>query len=186
MVPKKLEKLLLLNICIILVLIIMNIGLFLRMNQIQGQFTQLFQPVESHQALGVGSQAPNFRGTDTTGNEISLGDFQGQSLLVVFSRISCPYCQQMYPNLVQFHQLHPEVSIVMFSKESAEKRNPELVKDQRFDFPVLSWVDDVIDSYKVPGTPFFYSIDNTGQIVSNGNAVTLEQIEKLASSTTRK
>ena len=54
--------------------------------------------------------------------------------------------------------------------------------NKSFAFPVLSasgWDDPVMLEYAVPGTPFFYVIDEAGLIANADFATTLEQMEAL-------
>jgi len=55
-------------------------------------------PVE----LLVGTQAPNFHLSDEKGATLSLADFAGSPILLVFTSHECRYCQEMYPALKQF------------------------------------------------------------------------------------
>lgn len=55
-----------------------------------------------------------------------------------------------------------------------------MVEVYGFSFPVVIWEDAVADYYQVPGTPFFYVIDNKGVIVNRGFGKSLEQLEALA------
>ena len=47
-------------------------------------------------------------------------------------------------------------------------------------FPVLEGSGEVLASYRVPGTPFFYLIGEDGIIANAGFASTTEQLEALA------
>jgi len=67
----------------------------------------------------------------------------------------------------------------MISRGTTDE-NRQLVEEQGFGFPVLTWQDTVAREYQVPGTPFFYVIDREGVIVNAGFAGTLEQLEALA------
>ncbi|MFQ6100846.1 MAG: hypothetical protein ACE5OS_06375 [Anaerolineae bacterium] len=66
----------------------------------------------------------------------------------------------------------------MISHATVEE-NRQLMEEQGFDFPVLTWDDGVFEDCHVPGTPFFYTIDGDGVIANAGFADTLEQLEAL-------
>jgi len=128
--------------------------------------------------LAVGSPAPEFTLTDTEGRAVSLADFAGQRLLLVFASPHCPACREMYPHLKAFSENRPDIRVVMVSKGTAEE-NWRLVEEQGFGFPVLLWEDEVASEYRVPGTPFFYMVDGEGVIVNEGFAGSPEQLEAL-------
>ena len=72
----------------------------------------------------------------------------------------------------------------MISQGSVEE-NRQLVQDQGFAFPVLpasGWDDTVMVDYQVPGTPFFYVIDEEGLVANADFANTLEQLKALVGS----
>ena len=69
----------------------------------------------------------------------------------------------------------------MISQSSVEE-NRQLVQDQGFAFPVLpasGWDDPAMVEYAVPGTPFFYVIDEEGLVANADFANTLEQLKAL-------
>ena len=110
---------------------------------------------------------------------VSLEDFAGREVLLVFSSTQCPACTEMYPNLRAFSERERDVQVVMISRSSVEA-NRQLMEEQGFGFPILTWQDTVAREYQVPGTPFFYVINGEGVIANVGFAGTLEQLEALA------
>ncbi len=174
----KTDTLLIMLMGIIILLMVANLGLFLRMNRLQSQITQALRPVQRPEGLPAGTKAPRFGLTDTNGRIVSLQDFTGQRVLLMFSATTCPYCQQMYPTLKRFSENYSDITVLMISRGS-QADNQQLVEDQGFTFPVLSWQDEVAKEYQVPGTPFFCVINSQGIITSQGTANSLEQLEKL-------
>lgn len=176
------QVLLLMLMGVVILLMVANIGLFLRMNQLQREVLAALEPlqaVKEPQGLEVETEAPAFTLPDTTGQMVSLGDFARQKVLLVFSSIQCPACVEIFPYLKTFSESEGDVQVVMISRGSAEE-NRQLVEEQSFDFPVLTWEDAVARDYQVPGTPFFYVVDGEGVIANAGFASTLEQLEALA------
>src|SRR6266540_5905682 len=53
--------------------------------------------------LKVGTSAPNFRLPRLDGGELSLEDFRGKRVLLVFSDPHCGPCQVLAPELEKFH-----------------------------------------------------------------------------------
>lgn len=187
MAESKTDILILLLMGIVILLMVAIIGLFIRMNQLQGQVLAALAPLQAgaigqKMGLEIGTQAPDFTLPDTAGQMVSLYDFTGQKVLLAFSSTHCRACTEMYPHLRAFSESRPDIQVVMISQGSAEE-NQRLVQAQGFTFPVLpvsGWDDEVILDYQVPGTPFFYVIDGEGVITNAGFANTLEQLKELA------
>jgi len=175
--------LLMLMVTIILLMIAIG-GLFLRMNQLQGQVLAVLQATLQG-APGVatglrpGTPAPNFSLPEVTSQVVvNLSDFARQRVLLAFASPQCSACVKTYPYLKKFSETRPDIRVIMISRGSAEE-NRQLVEEQSFAFPVLSWDDAVAQAYQVPGTPFFYVLDEGSVIINAGVANTLEQLETL-------
>ena len=133
------EALILMLLGIVILLMVAIGGLFFRMMELQRAVLaalQPFQAVEAPEGLAVGSPAPGFTLPDTEGQEVSLADFAGQRLLLVFASPHCPACREMYPRLKAFSENRPDIRVVMVSQGTAEE-NRQLVEEQGFGFPVL-------------------------------------------------
>lgn len=183
MTESKTDVLLLMLMGIVILLMVAIMGLFWRMNQLQQTVlaTLAALPVGMpEQALGleIGTQAPDFTLPDTSGSMVSLGDFAGQKVLLACSSTHCPACQEIYPHPRAFSENREDVQVVLISQGSAEE-NRQLVAEQGFAFPVLTWDDAVAQNYQAPGTPFCYVVDGEGMIANAGFANTLEALEAL-------
>ena len=185
MTESKTDVLLLMLMGVVILLMAAIIGLFLRMNQLQRTVLRTLASspavASAEKGLGIGTEAPDFALPDTNGATVSLGDFAGQKVLLAFSSIHCSACTEVYPHLKAFSENRGDVQVVMISQGSVEE-NRQLVQDQSFAFPVLSasgWDDPVMVDYQVPGTPFFYVIDEEGLVANADFANTLEQLKAL-------
>jgi methylamine dehydrogenase accessory protein MauD len=172
----KVNSILLMLIGIDILLIVAIGGLFVRVNNLQRSLSGEMQPAQ--EGLDVSMKAPLFTLRDTTGTDISLSDFAGEKVLLVFSSVTCPYCAEMYPWLKKFSERHSDMKILMISNGSLDE-NRRLAEAQDFQFPVLIHEGSVAKDYRVPGTPFFYVIDADGIITAVGYASSLEQLEEL-------
>lgn len=156
---------LLLLMGIVILLMVAIIGLFVRMNQLQQTVLAALTAsragaIEQEMGLQAGTAAPAFALSDTAGTTVSLRDFAGRRVLLVFASPRCPPCVAMYPHLEAFGEGRADVQVVMVSRGSVEE-NRRLAEEQGFEFPVLTWEDGVAEAYQVPGTPFFYVVDET-------------------------
>jgi len=177
----RLEVLLLMLMGIVILLMVAIIGLFIRMNQLQNQVLAAmgsFQTTRLPEGLEVGTKAPDFSLPDIEERMVSLKDFAGKKVMVVFWSVRCPACVELVPELKMFSEKHPEVQVVMISQGTGEE-NRRLVEGEGFGFPVLAWEDTVAKDYLVHGTPFFYVIDGEGVIINKGFTNMLEQMEEL-------
>jgi methylamine dehydrogenase accessory protein MauD len=183
----RLEVLLLMLMGIVILLMVAIVGLFLRMNQLQREVVAALAPLRieatgqetaQETTLKIGTPAPAFTLPDVMNQTVRLSDFAGQRVLLVFFSTRCPACAELSPNLKLFSESREDVRVVMISLGSSEEKR-QLIEEQGFGFPVLTWDDAVARDYKVPGTPFFYVIDGEGVIVNKGFANSLKQLEEL-------
>ncbi len=174
----KTETLILMLMGVVILLMVANLALFVRMNQLQSRVIQALEPFQRPMGLEVGTRAPLFTLSDTEGRSFSLQDFSKRRVLLAFTSTMCPACEQIYPSLKDFQELHPDIVVLMISRGSQED-NQTLVRREGIAFPVLNGQDEVIRKYQVPAFPFFYLIDEQGNIASRGIALSLEQLENL-------
>jgi len=183
MTETRASTLLLMLMAIIILLMIAIAGLFLRMNQLQGQVLAALSsgPVgTAPEDLGLpaGTAAPDFTLPDLAGKPVALKDFAGKPVLLAFSSTTCPACQKTYPHLKAFSAARRDIQVVMISRGTAED-NQRMVTAQGFSFPVLVWDDAVAQQYKASGTPFFVVVDEQGVITASGFANTQAELDRL-------
>ena len=116
--------------------------------------------------LRPGAEAPAFALPDLSGRTVSLADFRGRRVLLVFSDPECGPCNQLLPDLEQAHRRSPELNILMVSRGEAEA-NRAKVTQHALTFPVLlqrRW--EVCRDYATFATPVGYLIDQDGRIAT--------------------
>jgi len=163
----RLEVLLLLLMGIVILLMVAIIGLFLRMNKLELAVLGTLASSQTERpgqemGLEIGELSPDFTLLDTEGSTVSLRDFEGRRILLAFSSTQCPACIRMYPHLKTFSESQQDMQTLMISLGPANE-NQQLAQVQGFSFPVLPVLTrdaPVIQDYRVPGTPFFYVIDD--------------------------
>jgi peroxiredoxin len=134
--------------------------------------------------LRAGTPAPNFRLPRVDGGELTLEEFRGRRVLLVFSDPECGPCNQLAPQLERFHRNDPEPALVLISRREP-KANRAKVKEHGLTFPVVvqqHWEISLL--YGMFATPIAYLIDERGMIV-NDVAVGVEPILALLSSATQ-
>jgi methylamine dehydrogenase accessory protein MauD len=171
----------------VLVLLVVNLGLFLRVNQLQERILGALEggtPTSGPAppaGLEDGVPAPELALETPDGEPVDLREFQGSQLLVMFSSVTCPACQTMYPELALFAERNPQVPVLMISNGTPDE-NRTVAAEHDLGVTMAQWDDRVAHSYQVPGTPFFYVIDGEGVIRRSGFASTAADLEELAAS----
>lgn len=116
--------------------------------------------------LPIGSEAPNFELYDLAENPVTLNSFRENKILLIFSSPKCSACQEIYPDIEEFDKTN-SFMVLMISLGTTDE-NIALKNDYNFNFPILIWDHTVAQNYRVPGTPFFYLIDENGLIIKTG------------------
>jgi peroxiredoxin len=132
--------------------------------------------------LPAGTEAPAFRLPRLDGGELSLEDYRGQRVLLVFSDPSCGPCMGMLPELEQLHRRMRDLAVVLISRGEIET-NRTKVAGYGLTFPVVlqrQW--EVSRDYGIFATPVGYLINEKGAIAA-GVATGADAILALASQT---
>jgi len=166
----------------ICVLLLANLGLFLRMNQLQEEISIALEPLQSLQpvtGLDIGSRAPDFALSSMDGLTYSLENLLDERLLIVFFSTTCPVCKELQPYLADFIENIPNnlgVAIIANGEESELQELAQLFGSRSI---VLDSSNQVYAEYQVPGVPWLYLLDSEGVILNRGSAQTLEDLQAL-------
>jgi peroxiredoxin len=117
--------------------------------------------------LTPGTPAPDFRLPRLGGGELSLEDYRGSRLLLVFSDPECGPCDEVAPHLEQFHRTRTDFKVLMLSRRDAES-NRQKMAQLGLTFPVVlqkEW--EMSLRYSMFGTPIGYLIDEQGIIAAD-------------------
>ena len=112
----------------------------------------------------VGEPAPEITLQDLEGRHVSLEDFRGEEVLVLFCSPGCGFCQEMMPDLRKWEAVPPDGAprLLVVSDETVEEN-----KAMGLSSPVV--LDDtyeVWDAFGVTGTPTVVLVDAEGRIAS--------------------
>ncbi len=129
--------------------------------------------------LEIGTQAPSFTLPEpTTGNEVSLDDYAGLPLLVVFSCNHCPYVLHIIESFSRFAaQVQRDgLSVVMINAndvagypDDSPENMTELARSYGFEFPYLyDESQQVATAYRAACTPDFFLFDSQHRLVYRG------------------
>lgn len=133
--------------------------------------------------LPAGTEAPDFTLKNTNGRRVSLANYRGKRLLLMFSSPTCPYCVRLYPELRRFTEtLQPaDLTFVMLSA-GTEEENSALKAKEDFAFEILAAGREQFIDYRIPGTPYFVLIAPNGKIILTETTNSAEGIAKIAAS----
>jgi peroxiredoxin len=117
--------------------------------------------------LKAGTPAPDFTLPRVGGGKLSLRDYRGRRVLLVFSDPQCGPCEAVAPRLQEHHLTGADPQVVMVSRrEMAE--NVKKVGEAGLTFPVVlqrNW--DTSKDYGMFATPIGYLIDERGVLASD-------------------
>ena len=139
----------------------------------------LASKVESMQALPAGAEAPAFELPDLDGRRVSLEQFRGQRVLLVFFSPTCPICQEMAPELSRLPLgggLGQPIPVVVTVGDP--EANRALISEHGIRCPVLLDEDNAVTMlYKPEGTPAAYLVDEVGLVAkerADGSSAVLD------------
>jgi methylamine dehydrogenase accessory protein MauD len=117
--------------------------------------------------LKPGKQAPDFTLPSVAGREVSLHDFAGRKVFLVFTQSGCKPCHRIMPELNKL-QRGGDVQVLVVNNGQMEATR-RWAGDVRPGFPVLVQQQfSVSKHYEIYATPFAFLIDERGVIASKG------------------
>jgi methylamine dehydrogenase accessory protein MauD len=129
--------------------------------------------------LKPGKKAPDFTLPAVAGAEVSLRDFAGRKVLLVFTQAGCGPCRQIMPELNKLGGR--DLQVVVVNKGDVPTTR-QWAAELGASFPVL--VQEGLDlsrKYEAFVTPFAFLIDERGVIASRGIIATKQHIRYVLS-----
>jgi peroxiredoxin len=99
--------------------------------------------------------------------ELSLSDFRGGRVLLVFSDPKCGPCDELAPQLQEIHLPRPELQVLMVSRRDVEANRAKATA-LGLTFPIVlqkQW--EVSLKYAMFATPVGYLVDEQGILASD-------------------
>jgi peroxiredoxin len=132
--------------------------------------------------LEVGDKALNFTLPDLEGNPVSLGDFQGQPVIINFWATWCPPCRIEMPELQTVYETYQDQGLVILAlnqDETADIAKAYFVDEMGLTFtPLLDDNSAISTAYGNFGLPTTFFVDGDGTIaVVHRGPMTTGQIE---------
>jgi peroxiredoxin len=117
--------------------------------------------------LKAGAKAPDFRLPRIDGGNLSLADFHGERVLLVFSDPDCGPCDELAPQLQELHLQRPDLQVLVVSRRDAEATRIKAA-GLGLSFPIVvqrQWEISLL--YAMFATPVGYLIDEEGILASD-------------------
>src|SRR5437773_2485511 len=90
------------------------------------------------EGLKVGTRAPVFRLPDLQGRMVSLEEYRGRQVLLVFSDPHCRPCDELAPHLVRLHRNHANNGLALILVGRGEREeNRRKAEQHGFQFPIV-------------------------------------------------
>jgi methylamine dehydrogenase accessory protein MauD len=117
--------------------------------------------------LKPGKKAPEFTLPAAAGGEVSLHDFAGRRVFLVFTQSGCKPCHRIVPELNKL-QRAGDVQVLVVNNGEVEATR-QWAEETRACFPVLVQEQfSLAKRYEMFATPFAFLIDERGVIASKG------------------
>ena len=121
------------------------------------------------EGLAPGKQAPDFTLPSTANGELSLHDFAGRKVLLVFTQSGCGPCHAIMPELNNLQMRGEHQVLVVHAGEREDAA--DMATEFRACFPIVTQKDwNLSKRYQVFATPFAFVVDEEGKIASKGIA----------------
>jgi peroxiredoxin len=117
--------------------------------------------------LKAGALAPDFRLPRIDEGELSLADFRGGRVLLVFSDPNCGPCDELAPQLQVIYLQRPELQVLVVSRRDVAANRAKAIR-LGLTFPIVlqkQW--EVSLKYAMFATPIGYLIDEQGILASD-------------------
>lgn len=155
---------------LVLVLGFLLIGTLRALGLLSWQLEQMQATATRHvgrSGLRPGQKAPQFALPDTDGKQVSLQDFSGRRVLLVFTQGGCGPCERVMPELNRVSRAE-DLQVVVINNGTPEA-TLKFATEAGARFPVLTQEHFTVSKlYEMFATPFAFLIDERGIIRSTG------------------
>jgi peroxiredoxin len=118
--------------------------------------------------VSVGQYAPDFTLKNPESNSVSLSDYTGKPIVMIFWATWCPYCEQEIPALKTVYQNYHQQGLVVLAINTGDSASQvkKYQSEHNITYPILLDSNKKISTqYRVSGVPFYYLINANGKII---------------------
>jgi methylamine dehydrogenase accessory protein MauD len=130
--------------------------------------------------IAAGEPAPDFSLPDPAGRLVSLGDFRGRPLLLIFGSTACAPCRGLIPDLNVFAREHDADLQTLYLSRGEPDETRRFIQEVDIRVPVAVHSDSELpDKYKARVTPFAFLVDAEGVVRAKGLANNRSHLDML-------
>lgn len=161
------------------VVLFQGVVIFVLLRQLGIMYLGTAQGV-ARDGLAPGTKAPEFELPDVDGRTVSLRDFRGRAVALVFGSPACGPCRELVPELERFATSHSDSLSVLFLCRSTLEEAKRFAVELDIKVPVAVHPDESLaERYKARVTPFGFLIDAEGVVRAKGLTNTYDHLELL-------
>jgi peroxiredoxin len=117
--------------------------------------------------LSPGVQAPGFDLRSLDGQQVTLVDYRGKTVLLQFWATWCGVCKADVPSIKSLNEaLSGDEALLSIAVDSDPEAVRRFVKEEGIRYPVLLGTRKVMAAYEIEQLPTAYVIDAAGEIAS--------------------
>jgi methylamine dehydrogenase accessory protein MauD len=161
------------------VVLFQGVAIFVLLRQLGIIYLGTAQGV-ARDGIAAGQRAPDFTLPDLAGRLVSLADFRGRSLLLVFGSTNCAPCRGLIPDLNELARTRDADLSALFLIRGELAEAQRFVDELEVRVPVALHNDEELpEKYKARVTPFAFLIDGEGIVRAKGLANNREHLDML-------
>ena len=161
------------------VVMLQGVAIFVLLRQLGIMYLGTAQGI-ARDGLAAGERAPEFALPALSGGTVSLPDFRGFRLLIVFGSASCAPCRALIPDLNAFAQEKRDELRVLFLCRGGLDEARRFAAELDVQVPVAVHPDDSLpDKFRARVTPFAFLLDGEGIVRAKGLANNRSHLDML-------
>jgi len=128
--------------------------------------------------------APDFTVEDLNGRSVSLSDYKGKPVILLFWTVSCKICERELKSLPAMYAdiKNSGVEFMMINIADPKYRVENFLSTYGLDFDVLLDKEArAAYSYNIPGVPTYFVIDKNGEIIAEDYTFPAAEYKRLRS-----
>ncbi|HEY4744833.1 MAG TPA: TlpA disulfide reductase family protein [Desulfuromonadaceae bacterium] len=124
-------------------------------------------PSGAHAGPKPGQRAPDFKVVTTSGQSVSLANYQGYVLVMDFFATWCPPCKAAIPHLNAMNRKYGKQGLQILGQsldEDGERLVKSFINEYRITYPVALTTQKVEADYGISSIPVMFVIDKKGRV----------------------